>query len=922
MDHSLDLTAEKLQSLQEGDETLSAARRAAKGEMNSAGKGFFLREGLLYRRWEPPGQEEGVGVVEQLVLPEQCRRTVLRLAHEIPLSGHMGKRKTAQRILQRFYWPSLYRDVAEFIKSCTECQKVSPRRVKPAPLIPLPIIEEPFSRIALDVVGPLPRSRSGNRFILVMCDYATRYPEAVPLRSVDAEHVAEELVKLFTRVGVPAEILTDQGSNFMSQLLREVYRLLHVEPIRTSPYHPQTDGLVERFNQTLKAMLKKAASEDGKDWDRLIPYLLFAYREVPQSSTGFSPFELLYGRQVRGPLDILRETWEAKARNTESVISYVLAMREKLSKMRDLVQQNLKQSQAEQKVWYDRNARSRVFEPGTEVLVLLPTSASKLLARWQGPYKIVRKVGQVNYEVDMDDKRKRKRVLHINLLRKWHAPNRTFVALEDDRTDWDEVPPAYTNGAEGQKLNISDRLTQKQREELNDLLERFPEVLCNEPGKTNLIEHHIETGSASPLRQPPYRLPYAQRGAVLEELREMETRGLIEPSTSEWSAPIVAVEKKDGTLRLCVDYRRLNNVTRTDAYPMPRIDELLDRIGQAKYITTMDLTRGYWQVPMAEQSQPKTAFTTPRGLYQFTVMPFGLCGAPATFQRLMDQLLHGLEGYAAAYLDDIVVFSESWEEHRGHLLGVLEQLRKAGLTLKPHKCQFAMTECVYLGHVVGNGIVRPEMTKVEAVEQFPTPSTKKEVRQFLGLAGYYRRFIPEFASIAAPITDLTRKEKPVRVKWSEECEAAFKKLKEMLVSNHVLRSPNMSLPFVLETDASDRGVGAVLTQVDEAGEEHPVAFFSQKLLPREEKYATVEKECLAIRLGIEAFRVYLLGRPFTVRTDQRALEWLDKMRDTNSRLTRWSLALQPYQFRVCYRPGSSNSHADALSRCIRDRAPN
>ena len=293
---SLDLTAEKLQDLQEGDETLAAARQAAHGEVNSAGQGFFLREGLLYRRWEPPGNKGDEETVEQLVLPESCRHAVLHLAHAIPLAGHMGKRKTAQRLLQRFYWPSLYRDVAQLIRSCAEYQKVSPRGVKPAPLIPLPIIEVPFSRIAMDIVGPLPRSRVGNRFILVICDYATRYLEAIPLRSVDAEHVAEELVKLFTRVGVPAEILTDQGSNFTPQLLVEVYNLLHIKPIRTSPYHPQTNGLVERFNQTLKAILKKAASEEGKDWDRLIPYLLFAYREVPQSSTGFSPFELLYGR--------------------------------------------------------------------------------------------------------------------------------------------------------------------------------------------------------------------------------------------------------------------------------------------------------------------------------------------------------------------------------------------------------------------------------------------------------------------------------------------------------------------------------------------------------------------------------------------------------------------------------------------------
>ena len=269
-------------------------------------------------------------------------------------------------------------------------------------------------------------------------------------------------------------------------------------------------------------------------------------------------------------------------------------------------------------------------------------------------------------------------------------------------------------------------LTLDQKTKLGKVLECFPEVLCNEPSKTTLIEHCIETGLASPLRQPPYRVPYAQRDAVLKELQEMEARGIIEPSLSEWPAPIVAVGKKDGTLRLCVDYRQLNSVTWADPYPMPRIDELLDGIGQAQYITTLDLTRGYWQVPVAEESRPKTAFTTPMGLYQFTVMPFGLCGAPATLQCLMDWLLRGLESNVAAYLDDIVIFSNSWEEHRDHIRTVLNRLKEAGLTLKLHKCHLCLPECVYLGHVVGNGVVRPEVTKVEAIEHFPAPSTKKE----------------------------------------------------------------------------------------------------------------------------------------------------------------------------------------------------
>ena len=333
----LDISAAEMKELQEMDGSLAAVRLAARGQPSTvAGTGFLERDGLLLRRWKPAGSGDLDREVEQLVLSVQCRKAVLQLAHQIPLAGHLGRQKTAQRILQRFYWPSLFKDVADFCKSCSECQKTSPGQKLRAPLIPLPVVEEPFQRIAMDIVGPLPKSRAGHRYILVICDYATRYPEAVPLRSIDATHVAEELMKVFARVGIPQEILTDQGANFTSQLLREVYRLLHVQPIRTSPYHPQTDGLVERFNQTLKAMLRRAATDEGRDWDKLIPYLLFAYREVPQASTGFSPFELLYGRAVRGPLDILKECWEASSKSSESIVSYVLTMQEKLAKMSEL----------------------------------------------------------------------------------------------------------------------------------------------------------------------------------------------------------------------------------------------------------------------------------------------------------------------------------------------------------------------------------------------------------------------------------------------------------------------------------------------------------------------------------------------------------------------------------------------------------
>ena len=360
----------------------------------------------------------------------------------------------------------------------------------------------------MDIVGPLPKSRLGNRFILVICDYATRYPEAIPLRSIDAVHVAEEFIKVFARLGIPEQILTDQGSNFTSQLLAELYRLLDVHPICTSPYHPQTDRLVERFNQTLKSMLRRAAIEEGKDWDKLVPYLLFAYREVLQASTGFSPFELL--RDVRGPLDILRESWESSQKSDENIISYVLSIRDRLSKMAELVQENLSKAQARQKSWYDKNARDRKFQPGDPVLVLLPTATSKLLAQWQGPYQVVKRMGKVTYMVDMHDHRKRRRVFHVNMLKTFQIHRLTessYLATDGGGDDKDEDILFWQDGTPEDRPLVGQELNNNQRQQLQQILAEFNEGLQNKPGHTKLVEHTIETGTSCPVKLPPYRLP-------------------------------------------------------------------------------------------------------------------------------------------------------------------------------------------------------------------------------------------------------------------------------------------------------------------------------------------------------------------------------------------------------------------------------
>lgn len=908
-----------LAQLQRDDSTLTECFKQAEGNegvVSLFGETFVVQNGLLYRQ----SKEDGL----QLIVPKTYRKEVLELGHSIPWAGHLAFMKTLMRIAKRFYWPKMYSEVKEFCKSCPECQLTTGRTPAYAPLIPLPVVDTPFERIGVDIVGPVEKSQRGNRFILVICDYATRYPEAYPLREVTAKQIATVLLRFFSQVGIPREVLTDQGPNFMSHTLQKVYQLLGIKRVRTTPYHPQTDGLVERFNQTLKSMLRKYVSDTGKDWDKWLPFLLFAYREVPQASTGFSPFELLYAHQVRGPLDVLREGWEATDKpGKKNILSYVLKMREHLQKTTALARENLQHSQARQKEWYDRTARSRTFEPGEKVLLLLPTSEHKLLAKWQGPYQIKRKVGPVTYEIEIPSRTQPLQIFHVNMLKKWYArsstPDPTSEEIAGIATTLfvrsvegeEEIEEQYLPGRQGNSQLSLEHLEDEQRQEL---LQCLPAQLFMEtPGRTGVIHHHITLKDPKPIRQPAYRVPERLLPVMKEELETMQSLGVIEPSSSEWSNPIVLVPKKDGSLRFCLDFRKLNSVSKFDPYPMPRVDELVESLGRARYLTTLDLCKGYWQVPLSPESQEMTAFKTPFGHFQFCVLPFGLHGAPATFQRMMDQILRGTEKFAAAYLDDIIIYSQTWQEHLDHLKDVLLRIKNAGLTIRPDKCTLARAETQYLGYVLGHGVIRPQVGKVEAIKNAERPVTKKQVRSFLGLVGWYRRFIPNFSERAFALTDLTKKDKPNKVNWTQDCEKAFQDLKDSLCTEPVLQSPDFDKTFTVQTDASEHGIGAVLLQEGQ-GQLQPIAYISRKLLPRESRYSTVEKECLAIKWALDSLRYYLVGRKFKLETDHRALAWLGRMRDTNARITRWFLAIQPFDFDILYKTGSQNCTADYLSR--------
>ena len=895
---------------------------------------FIYENKILYRIFISKSGDEQ----RQIVVPIKFRNKLLQIAHDIPLGGHLGNRKTRARLLQHFFWPGIFIDVAQFCRTCVACQKtIKKGRVFRAPLIPIPPVDEPFARVAMDIVGPLVRSEKGNKFILVVCDYGTKYPEAIPLKTIDAETVANALIDIFSRTGIPREILSDQGSNFMSATVKHLCSLLHIKKLKTSPYHPQANGLVENFNGTLKKMLKCYSDEEAKDWDKNIPYVLFAYREAKHETTGFSPFEMLYARHVRGPLSIVKEEWEELNPEDvkQSAIGYILDARERLKKMTELANSSEVKAKVRQKKYFDRKTKERDLKVNDKVLLLLPTNTNKLLAEWKGPYELIDQVSPVDYVVKIN--KKTVKTFHINMMKKWYerekeekteqeyndetdSVNETsfhslciIASKEEDSTYTEIENPLLIPQESVNDIKMDSLLSEEQRQELLRVCEEFDDVLTDIPGRTSLIEHSVVLNSETPVYKRPYTMPYAVRQKVEEEVRNMLNAGIVEKSKSAYGAPIVVVQKKDNSIRLCIDYRGLNEKTIFDPQPMPKLDDIFNKLGKAKYISKIDCTKGFWQIPLEESAKEKSGFVTPFGHFQFNVMPFGMVNSGATFVRLMKIILEGMEEFSDAFIDDVIIFSASFPEHVDHLIQVLSSFRKAHITAKPSKTLLGFKELEFLAHTVGNGAVKPTEEKIKAISKLPPPTTKKQVRSFIGTMNFYRRFIPHFSDIALPLTDLTTRDKSNKVKWLNEHQVAFDKLKQCITEYPVLRSPDFDKMFYLQTDASNRGIGAVLMQED-SGVKHPVMYISKKLSAAEESYSTIEKECLAIIKSVQKLREYLLGREFVIECDHFPLQWLNKAKDNNMRLLRWSLLLQEYRFKIHHIPGVKNAVADLLSR--------
>ncbi len=645
-------------------------------------RGFSWKKGILVKSQFVTWEE----FRDVVVVPRSYRSKVMEIAHE--KNGHLSGDKVVKMVGRYFVWPGMAKELCEHCRSCGVCQRKSKHTPRRALAVERPLLSEPFEAMAVDLVGPLPKGKGGNRFLLTCVCLATRWPEAVPLRSITARAVAEGLWSIFSRTSVPEKMLSDQGGQFCGKVVGELSKMLGIERVRTSPYHPQTNGTVERFHGTLKSILGKCVDE-GKDWVEQLPFALFVLRQMPHADSGFSPFDLVYGFRVRTPLDALYSgLFEVESKEL-NVCEWVRGMAEKLELMRDCAELKMAKGKEGRMKYLNRGCKTREFVVGDLVLCRVPGMQCKLSDSWGGPYEVLERIGEVNYRICRKGMSKQARVVHVNCLKKFRerfAVNRLDVVLED--------------GSEEECLlrGMCDGYVQG---EIDSLLGEFEDVFSDAPGSTDVVVLSIDTGDALPIRQAPYSVPLGIRKVVKEELDELERGGIIERSASVWASPLVPVKKAGGGIRLCVDYRKLNAITTKEPYYIPQFEEMVERVGQGCVLSKVDLSKGFHQVAVAVEDREKTAFVCPFGKFQYVRMPFGLTNAPSVFQRLMDVVLVDCMEFAKVYIDDVLVVSGGWSEHLMHLRRLFEVLLKAGLTCKLSKCVFGKRRLMFLGHEAG-----------------------------------------------------------------------------------------------------------------------------------------------------------------------------------------------------------------------------
>ena len=909
-------TVEQFRKSQKEDATLASTWESV-GEEDSC---FYVEDDLLYRRKDLHGT-----TIAQLLLPVEYRDQVIYAAHDALWSMHFGHKKTSKRIQLYFWWPAVESQVKTYVKSCPDCQLVARKtKMDRVPIAPVERGAQAFDVIHIDLIGPLPiKSTRGHQYVLTAVCSLTRWPMAVPLKGLTAKELCDSLVSLFTTCGIPRVVISDNGTNMVSSLTQEVYNRLGIKLRTSTAYHPEGNAIVERFNQSLKRMLHHVVSmDDPKNWDRQLPFLLWSYRELPNDTTGVSPHMMVYGQTPKGPLSVLKDRWSGSQpvmnKLPDKVQSYIDILKKDLSLCHEVAKDQAKEMELAYRNQYNKCAKEKEFKVGDQVLVLMPDSTHKLLSKWTGPGMITAVLSNHSYRVALDSGAVKE--LHANHLRRWVARvNSLGVVFEDDE-DFGKIEVYPTDKSEFQedlkKVDLA-HLDERMASQVNDLLVKHQKVFSSTPGHCNLIEHEINLVDGfkpKPIKQ--YRIPEKLRDEVDKQIDKLLADGKVQHSNSEYAHPIIAVSKPDGGVRLCTDLRMVNSGTVNCAYPSAIPDDILMRVSSAPFITTLDCTSGYWQIPIRESDRHKTAFHSNRGLLEWVYMPFGLKTASATFQKAMDMMLRSHNSYALAYIDDIIIYSFEWMDHLKHFDAVLSSVGECGMTVKLVKCQIAKPKVKYIGHWVGSGERSVVAGKIEPILAIPEPKNKKLLRSFLGMCSFYRCYIRNFAAISVPLTNLTRKGSSDKIIFNRTELDAFNELKDALANSVTLYSPSSDRPFIIRTDASDYAVGAVLAQNDDKMQEHPIAFASSKLSGAQLNWSTIEKEAYAIIFALQKFDYLVFGREIHLFTDHNPLKYLAISAPKSAKLTRWALSLSRYNMTVTHTAGVDNVTADCLSRCI------
>ena len=831
-----------------------------------------------------------------------------------------------------------------YTSSCEECQVRARLRANDrVPIQPVVRPDVPWSRIHVDCIGPIePASSKQERYALCISDDCSRWPAVFLLKSLTAKAVCEAYIQLFTMTGFPSVIVSDHGTNFTAALTQEFLRRCNCTPRFNSPLRPSSSGQIERFNGTFERMLKHAIKEYGRQWPKAIPFILWGIRSVPNATTGVSPHQLLFGRPPYGPLELIRDQMVGKIPLPErrgqpqSVEKYLEELEINLQLATEFAAEHFVQAQQQYVKYYNRDAKDKHFRVDETVIVLERDSPHKLMSKWKMG-KILRKRSAYSYDVELQDGSIRQ--LHADKLRPYVLRcNHTGIIYDKDV---DFGPVSYPQWESNEKNLPSEQinrdalshLSQSEQEKLLALLDEFRDCFSDKPGLCTYVEHEIEVdASFAPKRSSAYKVPTVLKEEIERQVTELLKLGFIQPSKSPQSSGVVCVVKSDKSIRMACDYRYLNSHTKFDAFPVGNLDDLKHRVGRARYITVCDAKSGYWQIMVKPEHRWLTAFATHHGLWEWRRMPFGLRCATQTFVRCIQKMLEPIKEFTGSYVDDMSTFSFEFCEHMTHLRQYFEVVRLSGLKLNLKKCVFAQCEVTYIGHIIGSGSHRPNPEKTSVIMNMCRPRTKKELRRVLGLFGFYRSYVPHYAAIALPLTEMTRNCKPNELVWSTEAEIAFQTLKTALCQPPVLKVAIPGQPFRLYTDASQNCVGAQLAQVfDSIGEgdpqinvvkggpvapvgEHPVAFASFKLTPTQQAWSTIEREAYAVIWALNRFRDMIFWSRITILSDHNPLKFIKEGASTSSKLTRWSLALQEYDINFVYCKAAHQVAADSLSR--------